>query len=90
MDKITIEEVMDKLDMFQTRFGKIDEFGFWDLEIISADAEAQFTSTEFKEEFQNHGAHLALAVLEHQEINRQFKVTSYFFLFLLLDRPLWP
>ena len=25
-EKITTEEVMDKLDMFQSRFGKIDEF----------------------------------------------------------------
>ena len=38
MDKITTEEVMDKLDMFQSIFGKIDKFGWWDLEIISADA----------------------------------------------------
>ena len=36
MDKITTEEVMDKLDMFQSRFGKIDEFGWWDLDRISA------------------------------------------------------
>ena len=43
MEKITTEEVMDKLDMFQSRFGKIDEFGWWDLEIISADAVMQFT-----------------------------------------------
>ena len=28
MEKITTEEVMDKLDMFQSRFGKIDEFGW--------------------------------------------------------------
>ena len=49
MDKITTQEVMDKLDMFQFRIGKIDEFGWWDLEIISADAGTQFTSTEFKE-----------------------------------------
>ena len=28
---------MDKLDMFQYIFGKIDEFDWWDLEIISAD-----------------------------------------------------
>ena len=28
--------------MFQSRFGKIDEFGWWDLGIISADAGAQF------------------------------------------------
>ena len=31
MDKITTEEVMDKPDMFQSIFGKIDEFGWWDL-----------------------------------------------------------
>ena len=36
MEKITTEEVMDKLDMFQSRFSKIDQFGWWDLEIISA------------------------------------------------------
>ena len=48
MEKITTEEVMDKLNMFQYRFGKIDEFGLWDLERISADAGTQFTSTEFK------------------------------------------
>ena len=28
MKKIITEEVMDKLDMFQSRFGKIDEFGW--------------------------------------------------------------
>ena len=38
MERITTEEVMDNLDMFQFRFGKIDEFGWWDLERISADA----------------------------------------------------
>ena len=36
MDNITTEEVMDKLDMFQCIFGKIDQFRWWDLEIISA------------------------------------------------------
>ena len=49
MEKITIEEVMDKLDMFQSRSGEIDEFGWWDYEVISADAGTQFTSTEFKQ-----------------------------------------
>ena len=34
MEKITTEEVMDNLDMFQSRFGKINEFGWWDLETI--------------------------------------------------------
>ena len=35
--------------MFQSRSVKIDEFGWWDLEIISADAGSQFTSIDFKE-----------------------------------------
>ena len=38
MEKITTEEVMDKLDMFQSRFGKMDQFGWWDLEKIPADS----------------------------------------------------
>ena len=49
MEKITTEEVMNKLDMFQSVFRKIDEFGWWYLERISADAGIQFTLTEFKE-----------------------------------------
>ena len=48
--KITTEEVIDKLDMFQSRFGKIDGFGQWGLEGIAADAGTHFTSTDFKEE----------------------------------------
>ena len=52
MEKITTEKVINKLDMFQSIFGKIDQFGWWDLERISADAGTQFTSTEFKEYFQ--------------------------------------
>ena len=50
MEKITTEEVMEKLDMFQSRSGKIDEFGWWDLERISADLGTQFSSTDFKDE----------------------------------------
>ena len=38
MEKITTEEVMEKLNMFQSISGKIDQFGWWDLERISADA----------------------------------------------------
>ena len=48
MEKIKTEEVMDKLDMFQSIFGEIDEFGWWDLERISVDAGNKCTSTEFK------------------------------------------
>ena len=34
MNKITTDEVMDKLDMFQSKFGRTDQFGWWDLERI--------------------------------------------------------
>ena len=66
MENITTAKVMEKLDMFQSRFGKIDQFGLWDLERISADAGTQFTSTEIKEECQTRGVRLTLAVPEHQ------------------------
>ena len=74
MEKITTEEVMDSLDMFQSRFGKIDECLWWDLERISADTGKKFTSTEFKEELQNRGVHLTLADPEHQEMNGQVEM----------------
>ena len=60
---------MDKLYMFQSRFMKIEEFGWWDLEIISEDAGTQFTLTEFKEECQTRVVRLTLAAPEHQEMN---------------------
>ena len=75
MENITTAEVMDKLDMFQSRFGKIDQFGWWDLERISADEGTQFTSTDFKEEFQTRGVRLMLAASEHQEMNGKIEVT---------------
>ena len=58
--------MLDKLDRFQDRFGKVDEFGWWDLEIISVDAGTQFTSTEFQEECQNRGFWLMLAAQENE------------------------
>ena len=75
MENITTAEVMDKLDMFQSRFGRIDQLGWWYLERISADAGMQFTSTEFKDECQTRGVRLTLAEPEHQEMNRQVEVT---------------
>ena len=48
MEKNITQEVMDKLYMFQNIFGRVDEFGWWDLERISADSGTQFTSTEFQ------------------------------------------
>ena len=44
MKKITTEEFMEKLDLFQSIFGKIDESGYGDLERISAEAGTQFSS----------------------------------------------
>ena len=66
MDNITTEEVMDQLDIFQYRFGKIDECGWCYLYIISSDVRMQFTATNFKEECQTHGVHLTLSSPEHQ------------------------
>ena len=74
MDNITTGEVMDKLDMFKSRFGKIDQFGWWDLERISADAGTQFASTESKDECQTRGVCLTLAAPERQEMNRKVEV----------------
>ena len=75
IDNITTEEVMDKLDMFQSRFGKIDQFGWCDLERISSDGGTQFTLTEFKDECQTCRVCLTLAAPEHPEMNRQVEVT---------------
>ena len=71
MERITTEEVMENLDMFQAIFGKVDEFGWWDLERISAYAGMQFTSTEFQDECQIRSVWLKLTAPEHQEMNRQ-------------------
>ena len=48
MENITTEEVMDKLDMFQARIGKVDEFGCWDMERIKTGAGTQLTPKEFQ------------------------------------------
>ena len=74
MEKISTEEVMGKVDMFQSRFGIIDKFEWWDLERILADAGTQFTLMEFKDECQTCSVNFTLASLEHQEINGQVKL----------------
>ena len=66
---------MNKLDMFQSRLGKIDQFGWWELERIPADAYTKFTLTEFKDECQTCGVCLTLAASEHQDMNGQVEVT---------------
>ena len=40
---------MEKIDMFQEIFEKVDEFGWWYMEIIQTDAITYFTSKEFQE-----------------------------------------
>ena len=48
MVRIATEEVVYKLDMFQSKFGKIDVFRWWDLEQISADAGTGLISMELQ------------------------------------------
>ena len=66
---------MDKLDIFQDIFGKVDEFDWRDLEIISEHVGTQFTSTEFQDECQTCGVQITLANPYHQEMNGQVEVT---------------
>ena len=75
MDNITTEEVMDKLDMFQSKSGKIYQFGWWDLERISSDAGTQFTLMDFKDECQTRGVRFTLAAQEDQDMNGKIEVT---------------
>ena len=63
MEKIKTEKVTDNLDIFQSRFGNIYEFGWWYLEIFSADAGKKLTLTEFRKECQNRGVFLTLEAL---------------------------
>ena len=50
MEIISTEEMIDKLDMFQAIFLKIDRFGWWYWERNSADSGTQFSSMEFHDE----------------------------------------
>ena len=75
MVNITTEEVMDKIDIFQARFGKLDEFSWWDIERVKIESCTQFTSKEFQEGISVHGSQLALAPRHHQEMNACVEVT---------------
>ena len=55
LDDSTTEAVMDKLDEFQARYDKVDAFGWWNIDRITANAWPQFTSQEFKEGYQVRG-----------------------------------
>ena len=75
MENITTEEVMDKLDMFQARFGKVDEFVWWYMERIQTDAGTQFTYKDIQEGLYEHGVWLELEAPYNQEMNGQVEVT---------------
>ena len=66
MENITAEEIMDKLDMFQARFGKVDEFSSWDMDRIQTDTGTQFNYKEFQEFLSVRGVRLALSTPDHQ------------------------
>ena len=58
---------MENLDIFQARFGKLDEFGFWDLEPIQTNNRMQFTSKEYQEGLFLYGAQLKY---QHQTVSK--------------------
>ena len=75
MEIITTEEGMDKLGMFRSIFGKIDEFFWWNLGRILVDAGMQFTSIELQNECQTHSVWLMLVAPEHQKFIGQVEGT---------------
>ena len=61
--------------MFQARFGKVDEFGWWDMERIQTDAGTQFNAKQFQEGISVSVIRLELAEPDHKEVNVQVEVT---------------
>ena len=74
MGNITAKEVMEKIDMFQAIFGKLDEFGWWDMERIQTDAGMKFTSKVFHKVISIHAVKLSLEAPNHQETNDKFEL----------------
>ena len=66
MGNIKTEEVMEKLDIFQARFGKVDELGWWYMDIIQTDSGTKFTSKELQKGIPLCELRLALAAPDHQ------------------------
>ena len=65
--------------MFQSIFGKLDEFCLWDLDIIQTDARMQFTSKYSQEVFYIHRLCLTLVEPDHQKIIGHVEVTWHNF-----------
>ena len=74
IENITTEEVMEKIEKFQERFGKVDEFGLWDIDRIQTYSGMQFNS-KGQEDISLHGIQLYLAAKDHKYINDQVEVT---------------
>ncbi|MGH7973946.1 MAG: hypothetical protein ACREBR_00370 [bacterium] len=69
MQHLTTQGVLEGLQAFAVRFGRIDEVGYLDFERIQSDAGPQFTSEEFKHEALSAGIRLTIAAPRHQEQN---------------------
>ena len=69
LEETTTAEVMDFLDVFIAEFGKVDQFGWVDIDRLRADAGPQFTSEDFKDGCAVRGVNLKLSAPEHQEMN---------------------
>ena len=75
MENITAEEVMYKLEKFQAIFGKVDDFGWWDMERIQTETGTKFTSKEFQEGLSVRGVRLELVALYHKQMSVQVEVS---------------
>ena len=62
------------IQIFQARFGKVDEFGWWDME-NQTDTVTQFIYKYFHEGIYIHGVKLALLAPDHHKMNGQVEVT---------------
>ena len=74
MEKITTEEVMDKLDMFQSRSGKSTNLDGWTYKAFQQMQDCNLPQWSSKKNIKTHGIHLMLAAPEHKEINGQVEV----------------
>ena len=65
---------MEKLDRFQAIFVNVDEFGWWNTEILETDAGTHFTSMEFQKGLSVRVVQLSLEEPYHQGMNGQVEV----------------
>ena len=56
---------MENIYMFQARFVKVDEFGWWDMDRIQTDSGTYFNSKEFHEIISVYEVQLTLMAPDH-------------------------